>query len=63
MATVINNPSSDGGNNSGMLLGVILLIVVVVLFLYFGLPFMRGGGAGTGGQPSASGSVKVNPGK
>lgn len=43
MSTVVNTPAS-GSDNSGMgfLMGVILLIAVVFLFLYFGLPMLRG---------------------
>lgn len=60
MATVVNNPTpTDSGAGMGFLAGVILLIAGVFLFLYFGLPLMRGIGS-TAPQVTIPDKVDVN---
>lgn len=66
MATVVNNPPANtNGNNGGggFLLGVIVLIIFVILFVFYGLPALRG--AGDGGttqapQVNVPGEIDVN---
>jgi predicted metalloprotease len=66
MATIINNPDSgDGGNNggsTGTIVGIIVLVLIVILFLAYGLPAIRGGGAGNDGGTNVNvpESVDVN---
>ena len=61
MATIVNTPSTGAreGNNSGFLFGVILLAIVLFLFLYFGLPLLRGAGTG-GSQVNVPDHMNVN---
>ncbi|OGG15092.1 hypothetical protein A2773_04340 [Candidatus Gottesmanbacteria bacterium RIFCSPHIGHO2_01_FULL_39_10] len=61
MATVINNPDTADNAGIGFLVGVILLIFAAFLFLYIGLPLIRGVGAPSqGGGPNISVPEKVD---
>lgn len=61
MATIINNPGNeartDGGADSaaGMVIGIIIAIVLIALFVIYGLPALRqGGAANTTDQPDST---------
>ena len=43
MTTVINSPGSGEGSGTGIIIGVIVAIVLIALFIFYGLPAMRGG--------------------
>lgn len=57
MATIINNPG-EGGGGSGLaiVVGVLVALALVGLFIVYGLPALRGGGA----PAPESGGVDVN---
>jgi len=63
MAVVVNNPQPvESNNGSGFLIGVILLIVLAVIFLYFGLPYLRGG-ISSGPQVNVPSNINVHTSK
>ena len=68
MTTIINTPgggtSTDSGSDSamGVVLGVILAIVLIALFVIYGLPYLRRGGAAPAGGSNNTINVQVpNP--
>lgn len=61
MATVVNNPPANSdGNGGGFLLGVIVLIIFVILFVFYGLPMLRGTGGGATQAPQVNIPDKVD---
>lgn len=43
MTTIINTPGgSNDSSGVGLIMGLILAVVVIGLFVYFGLPMIRG---------------------
>ena len=73
MATrVVEEPSTEhvvhehygdnAGSNTGLILGIILLVVVVFLFLFYGLPMIRGAASGPTVNVPKSVDVNVNGG-
>ena len=60
MATVINNPSNgESSNGIGTILGIVLLAIIAFLFLFYGLPMLRGQ-VPTGSQVNIPSKIDVN---
>jgi hypothetical protein len=61
MAIIVNNPpaNTNEGNNNGMLLGVILLAIILFIFLYLGLPLLRGAASTSGTQVNVPDHMNV----
>jgi hypothetical protein len=59
MTTVVNSPSPSGDNGSGLLIGILVLVFFGFLFVYYGLPAIRGMGTPQVNIPSKI-DVNVN---
>ena len=44
MTTVVNSPAPSGDNGTGFLIGALVLVFFGFLFVYYGLPAIRGMG-------------------
>lgn len=64
MATVVNNAggtgTDSGGNNVSALAGVIVLLLLAILFVFYGLPLLRGAGTSTAPQINVPNNFDVN---
>ena len=64
MATTIINPTqadNSASNGIGLILGIIVLLAFVFLFLFYGIPFIRGlSSAGNGVQVTVPKNINVN---
>lgn len=64
MATIINTPSGTTGDNSSaftFLIGAILLVAMFFLFVYYGLPALRGGTQAPSVEVPSQINVDINP--
>ena len=65
MTTVINNPSgspensSGGGNAVAFIMGILIVAVLVFLFIFYGLPAMRGAKNQTKGGITVPTTIQV----
>ncbi len=59
MTTVVNNPggTTDSGSGTGMI-AVVILIILAILFLFYGLPALRGGASAP--NTNSGGTTNVN---
>jgi hypothetical protein len=67
MATIINNPGRaerdirevSDSSGTGVVIGVLLVVLLAILFLIFGLPYLRNGGA-TPAPAGTNATIDVN---